>query len=413
MLRILLINSDKPEPIQFFQKDKETNDSINISVITRSCYAPLYSHWADHVYIVDDVTDLTVMKSLMLEILKVGPIDHIVSTTEKSILTGGFLRAYFGIAGPGFETALYMTNKLAMKTKLKMEGIPVADFLCVSQVEDIPAAGEKLGWPIIVKPALGSGALNTFIIHSLDHYEDLYSTSGGLGELKKNNSLMIAEKCIEMEEFHCDTLYADGEILFVSISKYTVPLLKGMAKIQGSFILSQNDPVYAEILELQKSVAQAFRITDGPGHLEIYRTHSGELIVGEIAMRIGGGGISRMIEKKFNISLWESSLNISVYRDPNLTVNPIEGTVGYFSLPCRNGTIKEFTPIEEWEKLAGILEVELLYQEGDVVDEKQSSSFDLARLYFCLENENEVQHLLALVKQTYYLHLTEDHMMNQ
>lgn len=65
------------------------------------------------------------------------------------------------------------------------------------------------------------------------------------------------------------------------------------------------------------------------------------------------------------------------------------------------------------EKLAGILEVELLYQEGDVVDEKQSSSFDLARLYFCLENENEVQHLLALVKQTYYLHLTEDHMMNQ
>lgn len=351
MLRILLINSDKPEPIQFFQKDKETNDSINISVITRSCYAPLYSHWADHVYIVDDVTDLTVMKSLMLEILKVGPIDHIVSTTEKSILTGGFLRSYFGIAGPGFETALYMTNKLAMKTKLKMEGIPVADFLCVSQVEDIPAAGEKLGWPIIVKPALGSGALNTFIIHSLDHYEDLYSTSGGLGELKKNNSLMIAEKCIEMEEFHCDTLYADGEILFVSISKYTVPLLKGMAKIQGSFILSQNDPVYAEILELQKSVAQAFRITDGPGHLEIYRTHSGELIVGEIAMRIGGGGISRMIEKKFNISLWESSLNISVYRDPNLTVNPIEGTVGYFSLPCRNGTIKEFTPIEEWKSL--------------------------------------------------------------
>lgn len=72
MLRILLINSDKPEPIQFFQKDKETNDSINISVITRSCYAPLYSHWADHVYIVDDVTDLTVMKSLMLEILKWG-----------------------------------------------------------------------------------------------------------------------------------------------------------------------------------------------------------------------------------------------------------------------------------------------------------------------------------------------------
>lgn len=79
---------------------------------------------------------------------------------------------------------------------------------------------------------------------------------------------MIAEKCIEMEEFHCDTLYADGEILFVSISKYTVPLLKGMAKIQGSFILSQNDPVYAEILELQKSVAQAFRITDGPGILK-------------------------------------------------------------------------------------------------------------------------------------------------
>lgn len=77
-----------------------------------------------------------------------------------------------------------------------------------------------------------------------------------------------------------------------------------------------------------------FCIIDGFGYFEIYRIYLGELIVGEIVMCIGGGGISCMIEKKFNIFLWESFFNIFVYRDLNFMVNLIEGIVGYFSLFC-------------------------------------------------------------------------------
>lgn len=98
----------------------------------RLCYVFFYLYWVDYVYIVDDVIDLMVMKSLMLEILKVGLIDYIVLIIEKSILIGGFFCFYFGIVGSGFEIVFYMMNKLVMKIKFKMEGIFVVDFLCVS-----------------------------------------------------------------------------------------------------------------------------------------------------------------------------------------------------------------------------------------------------------------------------------------
>ncbi|MFP7175756.1 ATP-grasp domain-containing protein [Priestia filamentosa] len=407
MLHILLINSDKPEPIEFFQNYKKKHPNTQLTVLTRSCYASLYQDWADRVYEVGNLTDLSQIRILMLDILKHGSVDHIVTTTEKSVLTGGFLRSFYGISGPSFETTLWMTNKVAMKTRLRNEGIPVTDFMRLDNIEDIQNIGERLGWPLVIKPAIGSGAVNTFYIESLQHYDSLNS-SNELNSLKKRDAFILAEKYVEMEEYHCDALYHNGKLLFISISKYTVPLLKGISKIQGSYILEESDPIYAQIFELNKSVIHALRVKDGPIHLEIYRTTSGDLLVGEIALRVGGGGISHMIEKKYNISMWDYSCQIALNQEPQIQLNPLEGIVGYLSLPCRNGTIKEFTSIEELEKLPHILEIELIYKPGDYVQEKQSSSFDLARIYFCVEKKEQLDELLSLVHQKFYLYLEED-----
>lgn len=406
MTHLLLINSDKPEPIRFFKEYNKHHD-IRLTVLTRSRYASIYNSFADEIYEVEDISDLSQARLLMLDILKHEPVDYIITPTEKSVLTGGFLRSYFAIPGPSFETTLYMTNKLAMKTKLHQAGIPVTNFIRLDCLEDIPQAAEKLGWPLIVKPAMGSGTLDTFCIDSPQAYLSLYK-SEALRSLKEHKVPMLAEKYVEMEEYHCDGLIHNGQLLFVSISKYFSPPLKARGRLLGSYIIHEENPMHEKILAIYKSVVKTFGVTDGPTHMEIYHTSSGELLVGEIALRVGGGGISDTIFKKYGVSMWDASFLIAMNQDPQLQPVRSQGIFGWCGLPCRNGTIKDFTPVEELQAIPQVLDVQMHYKRGDRVQEKEISTFHLGKVYFRLEREDQLTEFLSLIHEKFYLQIEED-----
>ena len=410
MCHVLLINSDKPEPIRFLKEYKQKYN-IYLSVLTRNRYTSIYNNFADEVYSVDDITDLSVSQLLVIDILENKKIDYIVTPTEKSVLTGGFLRSYYAINGPKFETTLCMTNKLAMKTKLQQVGIPVTDFKRLDKIGDLSEIGEELGWPLVLKPAMGTGTLNTFIVKSLKDSKNQVHIDK-LDSLKKDKIPFLAEKYVEMEEYHCDALYNKGKLSFVSISKYFSPPLKVKHKLLGSYIIDQKNPIYKEILKIQESVINTFGVLDGPTHMEIYHTPSGELLVGEIALRVGGGGISDTIFKKYNVSMWDASLLIAINQDPQLKPKSSEGVFGWCGLPCQNGIIKDFTPLEELLKIPYVIDVQLHYELGENVHEKEMSTFHFGKIYFRLDNENQIEKFLNTVQEKFYLHTEKLSMSN-
>jgi len=76
-------------------------------------------------------------------------------------------------------------NKLSQKTRLIEEGVPSPDLLAVGSPDDLRRAGEKFGYPMMVKACLGGyDGKGNFLIKSADQAEEAFEALGG-------NDLMV------------------------------------------------------------------------------------------------------------------------------------------------------------------------------------------------------------------------------
>lgn len=399
MPHYVLINSDKEEAIRYFKQLKAERDDVQLSVITRHRYASLYESFADEIYGVDDVGDITQASQLMLALSRNRSVQAIITPTEKSILTGGFLRSYFALSGPQLETTLWLTNKLAMNTRLKAAGIPIADFMRLDRKEDILQAAQYWGWPIVVKPAAGTGRKGMKLIRSEQDY-DHWQANHLLDDIGYQVP-WLAERFITMEEYHCDALIQQGQLGFTSVSKYFEPLHQVHGESEGSYIIHEQGMLYSRMVELVQSIADAMKVKEGPLHMEIFHTTSGELLVGEVALRVGGGGISRSILHKYGVSMWDASFQIAMQQEAVIDESHQEGIYGWVSIPCQDGILHDYTSAEELKRIAEIVDVEYHYQQGDRVYAKKGCDYELATIYFRIEQESQLAEVIERIRDSF------------
>ncbi|MCD4644868.1 hypothetical protein AR454_21775 [Bacillus mycoides] len=396
MRRVLLINSDKMEPVHLLG----TDPSIELMIFTKPKYAHLYKNLGT-VFLLSDVADVMEASVLLLKVLQQNSIDAIVCPLERSLLTGGYLRSYYGLTGLGYDQTLGFANKLIMKRRLRESGLPVTDFARLDRIDDLSSYGKTLGWPLIVKPAIGSGSMNTLCVKSNEHLEELQET-GELEPLHKGEVPLIVERfvCIRAE-YHCDCIVSQGKVLFSSTSRYIQPVLSSLDNMIGSYTLSPQSPKVAQIEELHQKVIKVLGLREGITHLEVYETDNGFLI-GEITCRPGGGGITQNIERHTGVSIWDAFIQTSIGEHPYIVPKIKNGISGWLGLPCRNGLITSLTPVEELQRIPGVEVVQMNYSVGENVVEKKTSVFYAGKIFFHLDSETEIPDLLQAVKDRYY-----------
>ncbi|UTR15947.1 ATP-grasp domain-containing protein [Salipaludibacillus sp. LMS25] len=398
---ILLINSDKTEPINVF---KNRDEELYISVITKKQHKNLYKEITDNIFIVDTFENLLTVREVVVTIQREKKIDYIITPTEKGVLAGGFIRSFFGIDGVKFETALSTTNKLAMKAKVNNAGIPTANFRRLDNLNQVLSIADELGWPLIIKPAIGSGTRNTFKINSKEEFINKRDNTQLFNELHTIGVPMIVESFIEMDEYHCDGIIYENELVFLSISKYMEPPLVSMKGFLGSYILPKDLPIYNRLKKAVEDVVKSLHIPRGPVHIELYRTNSEQIIFGEIALRPGGAGVFQTIKKQYGISIWEKAYEVETQSLENINIKINDNVCGWIGLPCNNGKLVDFIDIESLYELDDCIKyVEQHFQKGDIVNQKISSTFHLYTIYFEVSQINYIENFTKKLDAAYYI----------
>jgi hypothetical protein len=395
MQHVLLINSDKLEPVRILAADP----AIRLSVITKPKYAALYDSVGE-VWPVDDVAHLPQVQTAAIDILSRRPIDAIITPIERSILTGGYLRSALALPGPGFDQTLRFTHKLVMKQHLRRAGLPTADFVGLERVAAIPAVGAQLGWPIIVKPAISSGSMHTFRVDSLNHWEQP-EVQRQAHELARLRVPMLAERFIAMDaEYHCDGVVAQGEVVFDAVAQYFTPVLSSMDSFIGSYLLQPSDPVGQAIRALHRQVVAALELHDCVTHLEVFGAPGG-LVVGEIACRPGGGAITDVIQRQYGVNMWQMFVNAALRRPYEITPRVPTTSYGWCGLPCANGQVIAMTPEHELRAIPGVRDVTMFYRQGDRVAEKRTSVFYSGVVFFEQPDSAQLETSYAAVQQRF------------
>ena len=178
---------------------------------------------------------------------KYGKIDYLESNNEFWLERDAQLRTEFNIT-TGFKAADMekVKCKSKMKAYYKKAGIPVARYHMVGDIKGCRAFIKKVGYPVVVKPDNGVGAISTYRITCDEDLQNFMDTKDG-------NQYIMEE-------------YVDGEVqTFDGIINFQgEPVLETGNVTVGSLMdvmNNQDDSVFYIVKDLPEKIREAGRKT--------------------------------------------------------------------------------------------------------------------------------------------------------
>ena len=242
-------------------------------------------------YFVESMEDYDkVFRAVAFFSFKYGKIDWIESNNESFLEQDARLRTDFNVTtGLKPSEVERFQHKSGMKPYYSKAHIPSARFAHIPTLKEGKAFARKHGYPVIVKPDIGTGAKDTFRIETATELEWFF--------WEKSSTPYI------MEEFVRGTIYSydavinsKGEPLFEAMTAWPPSIMDIVAnQTDLSYYVSASMP--DDLRAAGRAVVRAFNIQSRFVHLEFFRLtedqgylgEEGSLVGLEVNMRPAGG----------------------------------------------------------------------------------------------------------------------------
>ncbi|MFE0461429.1 ATP-grasp domain-containing protein [Kitasatospora sp. NPDC058965] len=299
----------------------------------------------DAIHLVDGYDHAPQVEQLAHRLHAERPFDALLALSEFDVLRAARLREVLGIPGQRYDSALAYRDKAVMKDHWRAAGVPAAAHTAVEQVSDLLAAADDWGYPLVVKPRLGSGSTGVAVLRDraeLDDWLDRHWRPGS-----RDRSPWLAEAFVDGEMYHLDGVF-DGERAEFNWPSATTPLLAHHRA--GALVDVLVDPADPLVPGLRELTVRALRALPGPRwtvfHAEVWRTADGRLLLNEIASRPGGGLIPQTVRAAFGQCLVERFVRLSVGRDAGpAPLDRPRRAAGFTLLPPRPGEVLDVPPL--------------------------------------------------------------------
>ena len=241
----------------------------------------------------------------VLEFSKKYDIKNIIALSEFDICRVAKLREILNISGQNYFSANAYRNKVLMKQILNMGNILVPKFSLANNYENIRNIINDVGFPIVLKPTMGSGSENTYIL------KDEKSLEEKLVFLKNELDQYEIEQFIDGEMYHVDGLYHYNEYSPIVVSKYYHGCLNFDYGLPvSSYQLEPDTDLVKRITQIVRNIIKILPSPDTFSfHAEfILDSNTSDIYLCEIASRTGGGGIGETYKLFTDVDLNKNSV---------------------------------------------------------------------------------------------------------
>ncbi|WP_149183702.1 ATP-dependent carboxylate-amine ligase [Streptomyces sp. TRM49041] len=206
----------------------------------------------------------------------------VVARSEGDVLRAARLRELLGVPGQDWRSAIAFRDKVLMKSLLRERGVLVPEFAPVRIPMDLFGFVREHGYPVVVKPAFGSGSTGTHVLRGPGDLAALFEA--GLPEHAE------VERFVEGTMYVVDGLVHGGAVPAVFVSRYLNDCLSFRAGSHlGSVQLTRDDPLVPRLIAYARRVLDRLPTPDCTTfHLEVFHTPGDELVLCEVASRTGG-----------------------------------------------------------------------------------------------------------------------------
>lgn len=272
-----------------------------------------------------------------------GSPQRIVALKEDDLLTAAALRAEWGCEGTRPDQALRFLDKLVMADVVAARGLPVPPFAAVGSPAEVRAFAAEHGWPVIVKPRIGS---------SSDGVARLRGPSDA-DEIDFTKRPMLAQVYNPHPIYHVDGVFLKGSLAAFRASRYVNNCL---AFRTGAYLgsVEEDDPVIVSAIgAATERFIDAFDTDPLVFHLELFvapatETGEPECTFLEVGARVGGSEIPFLWREVHGYDLMAAALKLQLGEPldpPLLTSSEVAGWLLVPSPARRPCRITEVTPL--------------------------------------------------------------------
>jgi len=235
---------------------------------------------------------------------KYGKIDHLDSLNEHWLLTEARLRTDFNIVGLNNDSIQVVKHKSLMKQKFINAGVEVARGKVISDFETAKEFIEEVKYPVIAKPDIGVGALNTFKIKNENELKEFFEKSIPVP--------YIFEEFITGQIISFDGLTdKDGKLVFSSSAVYQSGVMETVNDDTHFHYYTERE-IPADLEKLGKQVLKEFDLKGRFFHFEFFRLPNNKIVALEVNMRPPGGFTTDMFNFTNDINIYEQWANIVI-----------------------------------------------------------------------------------------------------
>jgi biotin carboxylase len=248
------------------------------------------AHWR-----VDNALDAQQIAAAVAGLTRqIGPPERLIGSLEQLQVPLAQVRAQLGLPGLSVQAAENFRDKSTMKSVFEHAGLPCARHRLAAGSAAAVDFVRRVGFPVVVKPPAGAGAINTF---RLDNAAQLQEYLARHPPDPARPTLF--EEFLQGEEHSFDSVCIDGRLVWYSISRYLPAPLTVLENpwIQWCVLLPRevDGPEYADIRAVAHPALQALGLGTGMTHLEWFRRPGGDLAISEVAARPPGAQFTSLI----------------------------------------------------------------------------------------------------------------------
>jgi biotin carboxylase len=321
-------------------------------------------------------------------------LDYIVSVSEQDLLPAAYARENLGLPGLTVEQAEVFRNKVKMKLAIEPV-ILYPEFIYSQDIDELIKFLDHHK-KVILKPILGYGSQNCYVINSS---EQLINVCNSLG---KEFSEYFIESFCEYPIYHLDALVRNGKIIFSSIGKYNQPPLNfADSNWLISIITNDESALLNNAQDMLKQILECHGINDGVFHLEFFSPTEDVLLFGEIAIRPAGGGITEAIYKAWGIHLFEEHIRIQLGLAPLYTsfINaPIKYSANMLYYSKTSGVIKDID-LSSIQNHPSVRSVAIHTEIGSTVDAARYSADALFTVALVADTYDALEQSIVFINQ--------------
>jgi biotin carboxylase len=215
----------------------------------------------DDVTLLGIVSDVYDTEQLLAATRSYENLTRIVTAQETLLLPVAKANEALGLEAMSSETVKRTLDKSQLKATLKGAGVPTPRDRIVTTAKEAQSFASEVGFPIIIKPVGGSGAITTFDIRTEEQLSEV---------LELIQLPVIAEAFVPGPELCFDTITLYNEPQFYSLCEYNPPILCALqnSETQWRCIMPrQIDDQYREFITQGLAAVRALQVGAAITHM--------------------------------------------------------------------------------------------------------------------------------------------------